>query len=233
MSGVRGATPRRISAAPRTSSSEDERARSAIRVIRPGSSFALAVDAGRCPRDPSSRAGAIGLPQLTHVPKDPSSSRASAASTRASCAEDRSRSARSRCCVNTWLAAAAWEPYVIWPGPSIGSPTSSGSRPVRRAGRCARRHRWIPSGDATPASTMSVPGAYTPRPVPAHTTSPGRRPNGHRDRSRLRHGGRYDHVGPVVGARREHVLVLRAAAACSTSRTTRPSSSTPIHTPTM
>jgi len=41
----------------------------------------------------------------------------------------------------TCVAAAAWDPYVIWPGPSIGSPSSvsSRARSAVRADRAASR----------------------------------------------------------------------------------------------
>ena len=44
-----------------------------------------------------------------------------------------------------------------------------------------------------PGSTMACRGAYTPHGSTGHTTSP-EESHGHRDRSRLRHGGRHDHV---------------------------------------
>ena len=129
----------------------------------------------------SSRSGAIGLPQRRHVPYVPPSSRASAASTSSRCWVARSRRARSRCCSKTWLAAAACEPYVIWPGRldrlaelgeqvrALGLQRARGWRPDRlvhrrtvRPSRCAAARSAVYSGGVPPKEAPTWPSRSIP-----------------------------------------------------------------------
>ena len=81
-----------------------------------------------------------------------------------------SRRARSRCCSKTWLAAAACEPYVIWPGASIGSASSPRRRALAwRAARGVARGlllfmaRCYSHADDAPAHAPRPAAGYGPR----------------------------------------------------------------------
>ena len=111
----------------------------------------------------------MSSPQRRHRPNVPASIRARAASTSSSSLAALSRRARSRCWANTWLAAAACDPYVIWPGASIPPSSSSRSR-ARSATSVARAaassggvHRWMVRPACAERSWAILPGSTAGR----------------------------------------------------------------------
>ena len=114
----------------------------------------------------SSRSGAIGLPHDSHRPYVPASRRARAASTAARCCSFRSRSARSRCCSNTWRGRGRLRPVGhlpraldLDPGQlgqhlrTLGEERGAGIGGGRGIGHAAMLRRWRSGRPVAPRCT--------------------------------------------------------------------------------